>query len=227
MLRDALVVALALLVGVVPPLLLGIFLRNLESRRREPWLALGGAFAWGALGAASLAIAAQTFLFGAPAPLLGGAAMLGLLVGAPVIEELAKAAGLVIVRDDDPEPEDGFLYGAAVGLGFAATENTVYVLSAFAAGGAGAAATTALFRAVAATSIHAAATAWAGYGLWQARRTGARGVFPFFLLGAILLHALYNGIATLEGPIALLGAVALAILAIRRVARRVRALDAR
>jgi RsiW-degrading membrane proteinase PrsW (M82 family) len=56
-----------------------------------------------------------------------------LVVGAaPVVEELVKGIGIVLVirltREFD-NPTDGVVYGTAVGLGFAVTENLVYALA--------------------------------------------------------------------------------------------------
>jgi RsiW-degrading membrane proteinase PrsW (M82 family) len=222
---DALTVAAVVLVSFLPPLLFAVLLRNAEERRREPWKSVLRAFGWGATGATGLALAIQLPLFGAPTQ-FHVASFFGLVVVAPIVEELAKAWGLRWVRDDDPEPEDGFIYGGAAGLGFAATENVIYILGALLVGGLHAGAATALYRTVATVSLHAAASAWVGYGLWQARRTGMRGVFLPFLLGGIALHALYNALASVQVAAATLLAVALALLALRRVFKRVRALDA-
>lgn len=222
---ELLAVGTIVLVAFLPPLLLGIRLRNAEMHRREPWRALLQAFLWGATGAVFLAAFAQVLLLGRFAGPAVAASILGAVVLAPLTEEISKALGLRWVRDRDPEPEDGFLYGAAAGLGFAATENVLYILTALATGGLAAGITTALVRTIATVSLHAAASAWAGYGMWQARHTRLRGVFFPFLLGAMALHAVYNLLASLQLLLALVAAVALAVLSLRRIFRRVRQLD--
>ena len=54
---------------------------------------------------------------------------------APVVEELLKGAGLVllylIVRDEVDDMMDGFVYGALCGLGFAVVEDVVYFMAGF------------------------------------------------------------------------------------------------
>lgn len=225
MLGDALVVATIIVIAFLPPVLLAFFLRQAEARRREPWRAVTRAFAWGASGAAFLAILVPLALFDTLPGAL--ASLWGLVLVAPIVEEVAKALGLRWVRDDDdPEPEDGFIYGGAVGLGFAATENVVYLLAALTTGGLETAAATAFYRTLSSVPLHAAASGWAGYGLWQQRRTGRRGIFLAFLLGAIALHAAYNALASVGILLATLAAVLLAIVSLRRVFRRVHSLDA-
>ena len=45
---------------------------------------------------------------------------------APIIEELSKALGLRLIKNQIFELEDGLIYGAVAGFGFAATENLIY-----------------------------------------------------------------------------------------------------
>lgn len=226
---TSLELALLLLLAFVPSVILAIRLRNAESQRREPWRALGQAFLWGATLAAALAIFLESFADRA----LGGHTFLlptlpvTLVLVAPVVEELVKAAGLGIVHDRDPEPEDGYIYGGAVGLGFAATENMVYILSALLTGGQELAMATALFRGVATVALHGAASAIAGHGIWWTRYGGRRRAAVAALGAAILLHVGYNALATIAVGWATLAAAALAIVAYLRMMRRVRVLDER
>jgi RsiW-degrading membrane proteinase PrsW (M82 family) len=226
---DALLLAVGLLlVSFVPPILLVLRVRNAERSRREPWRALLHAFLWGAIGAAGIAMLAELLLTGgAEGDLLLGTISLVSVVAAPVIEESAKAVGLLGVRDLDPEPEDGLIYGAAAGLGFAATENVFYVAGAFLLGGSDLALVTALYRGVATVALHGAATAISGYGIWASRFHTVQGTWIGGLLMAIALHAAYNLLAGIDALWALVAAVALALFAFSRVLRRVRHLDAR
>jgi len=224
---DALAVATGVvLLAFLPPLLFLVRVRRAERSRLEPWRALLKAFAWGALGAASLSILLESALGGTVDPVALGAFPLMGVVAAPVIEESMKAIGLVAIRDPDPEPEDGLVYGAAVGLGFAATENLIYVGAAMLVGGASLALTTAIYRAVATVALHASATAITGYGVWAARFHVVQGSWLLPLLLAIALHAAYNALAVLDPLWALLAAVGLALFAFSRILRRIRRLDA-
>lgn len=220
-------VALLVLLSVAPPVLLVWRLRNAETRRREPWRGVRRAFLWGALLATLVSILVEPWLLRALAPTLAGLVVpVGTVVVAPLVEETAKGAGLLAVRDADPEPEDGLVYGATAGLGFAATENAVFVLTAWILSGQDVALATALFRGVAAVGVHAGATALTGYGLWRARRRGRMVLLvPVFLLLAMLLHAGYNLVAGVGTVAALLVALGLGAAAWIVVERRVRALD--
>ena len=101
--------------------LLYLFIAYLFDRREpEPKLFVLGAFIWGML-AAVLALWLNSSLLG-----LFSLVVLGCLAG--VTEELTKGIGLFRLsrHPEYNDPVDGILYGAAVGLGFAAFENLVY-----------------------------------------------------------------------------------------------------
>lgn len=218
-----------LLVGVAlaPPIILAIRLRNAERHRREPWRVLARAFGWGATVAAALAIVLETML----APVFAGRTFwfasfsVAVVLAAPIIEELAKAIGLRLVDDRDPEPEDGYIYGGAVGLGFAATENVIYVATAFAFAGEEVAIATAFYRGVATVALHGAASAIAGHGIWRARYGGAPAWALWGVLAAIGLHVGYNALAALALGWATLAAAFVALVAYLRMVRRIRQLD--
>lgn len=224
---NGLEAALLLLIAFVPPTILAIRLRNAERRRREPWQSVSRAFAWGATLAATISIVLESTLDRA----LGGAALfppllpVTLVLIAPFIEEIAKALGLGVIRDDDPEPEDGYIYGGAIGLGFAATENTIYILSALLTSGQDLAMATALYRGIATVALHGAASAVAGHGVWWARYGGRPLALWTGLASAIALHVAYNALSAVALGWATLAAAALALVAYMRIMRRVRVLD--
>ena len=58
------------------------------------------------------------------------AIVVGAVIIAPFVEEFLKALGMMRagVKEEVDEVEDGLVYGAACGLGFAATENLMYGL---------------------------------------------------------------------------------------------------
>lgn len=121
------------------------------------------------------------------------------VVVAPVVEESLKAASVLVSIRWINELEDGLVYGAAVGLGFAAVENMLYLNDALSAG-IGVFLTTAVARAVTSTVLHASATAVSGLGIsrWKMLRKAGRRSSPLsFLLTAILLHGVFNFLAIL------------------------------
>lgn len=230
---DAATLVVLVLLALLPAAILIVRLRNVEVHEREPWREVGRAALWGATGGALLAIAAELLAlrllgpssYGLPLQILPVGLPLLTVVVAPLVEEVAKALGLFLVRDPAPEPEDGFVYGGAAGLGFAATENLFYVGAAFALGGADAAGATALYRGIVTVPLHAATTALVGYGVW-AFRYGRR---PLAILGtlagAVGLHAVYNAISGTGEALAILAAGGLAVVAFLAMVARVRALD--
>lgn len=224
---DALQLLLLLGMALVPPLILVLRLRNAELHRPEPYLVLAKAFLWGALVATAISIVAQWALSNAlgEATLFDARMLVLVVVAAPLVEELSKALGLRVIDDDHPEPEDGYIYGGAVGLGFAAIENTIYVLNALVLTDEATAIATAIYRGVATVALHGAASAIAGHGIWRARYGGKPSLALWGLLAAIALHVGYNVLSELSVPWATLMAAGVAIVAYLRMMRRVRVLD--
>lgn len=127
-LLSSLVVSTALLLAVMA--LIWFF----DRYDREPLHFVFAVFLWGASVAPMLAI---TGLSALDALLVGLQARApDLLVGslsAPLMEELAKGLGVVLVvvfSKHFDNPTDGLVYGTAVGLGFAVTENFIYAVGA-------------------------------------------------------------------------------------------------
>lgn len=169
----------------------------------EPRLALLFAFLWGA--AASVAIALLVDLGVQVAATLatgeGSGVFLQAAVQAPIVEETAKGLGVLILffvaRKHFAGPVDGLVYGAVVAAGFAFTENIQYFGLALAEGGLDNLGLTFFVRAVMSPFAHVTFTALTGLALGLAARrhagAGAIGYFVVGLVGAILLHALWNG----------------------------------
>ncbi|QOR69086.1 PrsW family intramembrane metalloprotease [Ruania alkalisoli] len=123
---------------------------------------------------------------------------LGAVVVAPVVEELVKGAGVLLIflvrRQHLDSPVDGVVYAATVGAGFAFTENILYfssnaqvVLEVF------------VLRGLMSPFAHALFCACTGLAIGLAARSARRRTvllaFPLGLLGAMALHALWNGSA--------------------------------
>ena len=180
--------------------------------REPPWL-LGVTFLWGAVGAVVMAlmgsvvlsVVLQLFLIG------GGAegadidtaqAISGPVLIAPLVEEPAKALILLFViwnRHFD-NMTDGFVYGAAAGLGFGMTENLMYFVSV--SGDVEAWGSTVLIRTFYSAVMHATASAIVGASLGFARFRGAGWLLLSGTVGlglAMGVHTLWNGLITLSG----------------------------
>ncbi|HUL40202.1 MAG TPA: PrsW family intramembrane metalloprotease [Methanomassiliicoccales archaeon] len=217
-----------------PPLIYMYIVRNTETCRREPWSAMVIAFLYGG----TVAVLVSAVIEAGVGLVLSGLASASLIITiiiAPIVEESAKSTG--VPRRRILELEDGFIYGAAVGLGFAATENMLYLISALSSS-VEEFVLTAIIRAFTSTLLHASATAITGFGIALAIFARKQGRYQSWLpyLGiAIFLHALFNVFASLgdlvtvdQTAFALLGLALAFVLAIGvfiTIRRRIRALD--
>src|SRR5215203_3765661 len=133
--HPAFLVTFALIQAVVFVLLI----RYLDLYEREPLSVLAIMAAWGATGAVALSLVGNGIVLGLLPPAVGET--FGPAIAAPLVEEAAKGLALVIAfclswwaarRFGFLEFEgltDGIVYGAAVGLGFAFTEDLLYLLN--------------------------------------------------------------------------------------------------
>jgi RsiW-degrading membrane proteinase PrsW (M82 family) len=219
-----------LALSFLPPLLFVVWVRNHERHQREPLGAVLGLFAYGGTIGVVIALA-LTLLFDAgfgASP--SGLNLLSIVVIAPLVEELSKGLGLGLASRRIREAEDGIVYGAAIGLGFGATENLLYGLKAFVDTDSSleAAAVTIGLRVFSSVLLHAGSCALLGYGYSRMLLSGSSLVvlLPFYLL-AVGMHALYN---VLVGPQYILGfgaAVLMVVVVTTLLRRQIRRLDAR
>jgi RsiW-degrading membrane proteinase PrsW (M82 family) len=201
---DALVFALVILaVAFLPSLYYLVRARNWERYGREPYRRLMMCFGYGAVVAIIISIFFEWFILGNLDNFeriyeLGDESFLGAVLVAPVVEESVKAFGLVFVTVYLLREEDGMVYGIAIGLGFAATENMFYELSALSAG-VEVYLITAVLRTVSSTILHATATGVSGLGVGKAvvRKQPLFYALPYLLV-AIVMHAAFNFIASLN-----------------------------
>lgn len=194
-----------ILAAAAPALVWAWLVTRIDRRHPEPWWALVGALAAGAVLAASVSHVVNGWLLawanavagdGAGRPLAAG-------FGAPVVEELAKAAALLLVlaavRHLVDGTLDGIVYGALVGIGFAFTENVIYLTFAVLQGGSGGLLRAVYVRALLAGGNHAAFTATTGAAIgWAAGAGGrpGRAVVPAIgLVLAIVQHVVWNAVA--------------------------------
>ncbi len=205
---DVAFVAIMVVAAFAPSVAYAAWVRNHERAHREPWSRLARAFVWGAVGGVVLGLLVSRFLAAVleragdggvvprpdEAPGIGNPSVLvAVVLVAPLAEEFAKALGLLGIRDDHLEPEDGMVYGAAAGFGFAATENLLYGFYALATGGLVGWGLTALLRSFTSSLLHGAASAVVGFALWRVRlrRAGVAQLAAFYLV-AVALHGAYN-----------------------------------
>jgi hypothetical protein len=136
------------------------------------------------------------------------AELAGTTLLAPVVEEILKGLAVAIIFIAFPHEFDsvldGIVYGAITALGFAATENVLYLyFLGYQDGGYSAMIALFVLRVILGGWGHAVYTAFTGIGLAVGRLhrgPGNRLIFPLLgLMVAIFLHGLHNTMATLLG----------------------------
>ncbi len=192
---------LGLVLALLPVPLVAALLLRLDRFEPEPTRLLVRTFLWGA-GVAILVAG----IINTTVALTAGDAV-ATVVSAPVVEEIAKAAALLLVIRIRPGflhgVHDGMIYAAWVALGFATVENIGYYAEAFAEEGAGGLAALFVLRGIMTPFAHPVFTAMTGIALGYAiSRPFGRLVKVLIvsagLLAAIGLHALWN-VSTLFG----------------------------
>ncbi|MGP3535252.1 PrsW family intramembrane metalloprotease [Microbacterium sp. RD1] len=189
------------LLAAVPFVGVWLAVRLVDRWEPEPRGLVLFALAWGAIAAIGIALGVDLVL----AVVLGGTGEeLSAVVQAPIVEEAAKGLGVFLIfvaaRRAFDGPVDGVVYGALVGAGFAFTENVQYFAVSLLEGGVGDVTMTFFLRAVLSPFAHVMFTSLTGFaiGLAARRSLGAGGALRYGfvgLLGAIGLHALWNGSA--------------------------------
>ena len=173
--------------------------RLLDRYDPEPWYALLGCFLWGAVASCGFSIAVNTNVahFGG-----AGGEALAAVISAPIFEELWKGIGVAgvffFLRREFDGVVDGIIYATFTALGFAMVENIIYYGQASMEGQLG---FTFLARGVLLPWGHPVYTAMTGIGFGLARETErawVRWSAPVLgYLGAVMLHAIWNGTATM------------------------------
>ncbi|GAA2222731.1 PrsW family intramembrane metalloprotease [Herbiconiux moechotypicola] len=192
-------------VALVPLAVVITAITLIDRWEPEPRPALWFAFLWGA--AASVAIAlivdvgVQVLVYAASDGMATTSELWSSVIQAPVVEEGAKAAGVLILllffRKQFDGPVDGLVYGATVAAGFAFTENILYFGQALLESGGIGLGFTFVLRGIMSPFAHVMFTACTGVALGFAVRrknwAAGVGIFVLGLLLAIGLHALWNG----------------------------------
>jgi RsiW-degrading membrane proteinase PrsW (M82 family) len=198
--------AIVLLAAVVPAVCYSGLLVLIDRYEHEPGHLLLVTFLWGAVIAAFLSFTVNDFFHIWVGGVVGEdrARSLTPVLGAPVIEEVSKAAALLILflfwHEEFDDVLDGVVYGALVGVGFAMTENIGYFTLAAVQGGMPGLMQSIYLRSFLGGFNHAAFTAAAGAGFGYARETlsaKTRVLAPVIgVTGAMLQHIAWNAVAS-------------------------------
>lgn len=189
-----------------------------SDRNREPVLPVLLTLVFGALTPIPIIIVGVVLaaLLGIPtsAPQTLGQAIASSFILAALVEETFKFAvlwGYSARHHAFDEPFDGIVYGTAASLGFAASENLMYV---FGQQAAGASVAVGALRAFTAVPLHAMCGVIMGLCIGIARFTPSARVLwlGLGLFGAIGLHGAYNSFAFGSGVMATRGEGGLAML---------------
>jgi len=124
----------SILFGFVPVFFMALFVYWLDRYEKEPLILLGATFFWGAVVAAGSAFVINT-VFGIGIYALTGSGDIAdhttASLVAPFVEEGLKGLAVLIVfiffHNEFDSILDGIIYAAIAALGFAATENVLYI----------------------------------------------------------------------------------------------------
>lgn len=175
----------------------------------EPVWLLGMAFLWGALVAVVVSFIINT-LVGAVVSMAAGPELgeiAGAVFSAPIVEEGSKGIGVVLLliffRRYFDDILDGIVFAGVIALGFATVENVLYYGRAVGAGDAGSVAVLVFLRGVLSPFAHVTFTSMTGIGCGISRESHNKIVkilMPILgYFGAVSLHALWNGMASVGG----------------------------
>lgn len=237
--------AILLAVAFVPSLIYLVWIRGAERHGREPYGRLLRIFIFGAVISVAISVVLEFLLMALVDQninrvyeILGRnpnfSNLILACVIAPLVEELAKGWGVFRSRKFISEIEDGIIFGAAAGLGFAATENLLYESNAYFSDGAGAFVTIAIIRSLSSALLHASASSVFGLGIARSVMQGRSSLLYYF--GAVTMHSVFNLAASFGslyekdlGPaaylIGLIAAFVIAIVGISMVRSKIRVLD--
>ncbi len=199
-------------VGILQAVLYLLFVRTIDMYEREAFRYVLPVFVWGFTVSVVVALLFNTLLSVTISTVAtsGTTDFLTAVFVAPVVEEGIKGLGLLLAfvvsilaagrlwATEFSGVMDGIVYGSAVGFGFAIAEDLLY----FAQFGP----ETFVVRRIFGGFAHAAFTSLTGVGLglvWWVRSGVLKVSLPVVgLLGAIVLHSLFNFVATLFGVLA-------------------------
>jgi RsiW-degrading membrane proteinase PrsW (M82 family) len=203
----------ALFFGFVPMFLFAVFINWLDRYEKEPKILLGAAFGWGAVIAAGFAFILNTATGVGIYALTGSQAVTEFGVGsivAPFVEESFKGLAVLIVflffRREFDSVLDGIVYAAITAMGFAATENVLYIYrNGYLEQGWAGFWTLVFVRVMLVGWMHPFFTAFTGIGLATSRLSANRAIkvlaVPVGFSIAVFAHAFHNTFSGLVGGI--------------------------
>lgn len=207
----ALLLAIALSFGLA--FLQAVIVYLLDRYEQEPFKLIMGAFFWGAVGAVIVAFIINT-IFGVGAYMVTSseetAKIYSAVLSAPIVEEIAKGLAVLVVyaffRNEFDSTLDGIVYAAITAIGFAATENVLYIYrNGYLQGGWEGFQMLAVTRLVVVAWQHPFYTAFTGIGLAYSRnsRNGFRKYFaPILgLFVAMSAHGFHNLVASMGSEV--------------------------
>lgn len=193
--------------ALVPLAIVLLGVRWIDRWEPEPRLLLLIAFLWGATVSIVLALVVDvgtSYLYAATVADKNWTVFLQSTVQAPIVEEVGKGLGILLIylvaRRYFDGPVDGIVFAALVGGGFAFTENIQYFAIQIAESGTLDFAVGEIFfiRGILSPFAHVMFSAFTGFFIGLAARKGtALGGILMFVVGlipAILLHAFWNGV---------------------------------
>jgi len=194
------------IVAFIPAVFYLMILLWLDRYDPEPAWLLASAFAWGGL-VAILISSIINSIFGVIT-----SENLAAVISAPIIEEGTKGLGVLLIalafRREFDSVVDGIVYAGVVALGFATVENVSYYGRSLNENGLAGLVGTFFVRGVLSPFAHVLFTGMTGIGCGIAREThkkALRVAMPIVgYVAAMMLHALWNGIASINGRIFLL-----------------------
>ena len=189
----------AAIAGLAPSFIWLFFWTREDHDQPEPRSLLAGCFLAGML-AVLFAIPAERFVAGMVSDPSWRYALWA------AIEEILKFAAVAAValhaRSND-EPIDAMIYCIAVALGFAALENTLFIMQPLYGGDMAAGIITGNMRFIGATLVHTVSSALVGFALGEAYYRGWTAKIVLCVLGlvaAVAVHASFNIAITSSGP---------------------------
>lgn len=198
-------------IGLLQAVIYLLFIRAIDLYEREPLRYVIPVFLWGFAVATTVSLVFNTLfqLTLSSVTSVRTASFFTAIVSAPLVEESSKGLALLIIffiayllrrrtgLIEFAGVMDGIVYGSAVGFGFAIAEDLLYGLQY--------GPETFVVRRIFGGFAHASFTSLTGIGIglipWVQNRA-LKVVVPLLgLLGAMTLHATFNFLATLFGPV--------------------------
>jgi RsiW-degrading membrane proteinase PrsW (M82 family) len=203
---------ISLFFAFIPVFLMALFVYWLDRYEKEPLILLGATFLWGAVIAAGGAFVINSIFGIGIYELTGSGDIAGQATAslvAPFVEEGLKGLAVLLVflffHKEFDSILDGIIYAGIAALGFAATENTLYIYEhGYLKGGWDGLWQLVFIRDFVVAWNHPFYTAFTGIGLAAARLNKNVLVkiiaVPLGFSVAIFTHAFHNGFILISGP---------------------------